>query len=106
MHVNKTGSKIFRRHASVRDYKHLIDVKQSKNTLKLRLFSREEITVDEKVEKALVAVGDESALREDASDEESDEDSELDDEDEVGKKKRQLCEFNWNIDDVLFSEKT
>jgi hypothetical protein len=53
--------------------------------------SREEITVDEKVEKALVAVGDESALREEVSEEESSEDSEIDDEDEAGKQKRQLC---------------
>lgn len=51
------------------------------------------MTVDEKVDQALVAVGDETGMRDDASDEESENDNEEDDQDEATKQKRQLCKF-------------
>lgn len=57
------------------------------------------MTVDEKVDQAMIAVGDETGMRDDVSDEETDE-NESDDEnqDEAVKQKRQLCKFfggNW-----------
>jgi hypothetical protein len=52
------------------------------------------MTVDEKVDQAMIAVGDETGMRDDVSDEETDE-NESDDEnqDEAVKQKRQLCKF-------------
>lgn len=51
------------------------------------------MTVDEKVDKELVAVGDETGMRDDASDEESDDDEEEEGEDETTKQRRKLGEF-------------
>jgi hypothetical protein len=57
-------------------------------------FSREEMTVDEKVDQAMIAVGDETGMRDDVSGEESEE-GESDDEnqDDAAKQKRQLCKY-------------
>jgi len=52
--------------------------------------SREELTVDEKVDQALVAVGDETGMRDDASDEESENENDEEGQDETTKQKRQL----------------
>ncbi|KAI6174681.1 Transcription initiation factor IIF subunit alpha [Aphelenchoides bicaudatus] len=52
--------------------------------------SREEMTVDEKVDQAMIAVGDETGMRDDASDEESMDDSEDENQDEAAKQKRNL----------------
>lgn len=57
-------------------------------------FSREDLNLDEKIDQAMVAVGDETGMRDDVSDEEDSEEENGDDKDEASKQKRQLCKFS------------